>query len=110
MFALERPLCAAGGRVETQSHPIATTMRAQLPLDSIRFHRALAPASLVPAGLRELPVDRLTMVPGPWIEGLRALDTHAAVPQVAVSTPPLRPRLQLAAGRRYAVRSRETAP
>lgn len=73
---------------------------------------AAAPLAVPSAGLRRLPVEQAALVPGPWIDSLRALDlrAEAEAPQFVLATPPVRPRLRLAAGRRYAVSTRENAP
>src|SRR5579872_4160517 len=67
LCALAHPAAVQTARPapETAS-PLSTAMRAQLPLDAVHLHARLTPAALVEAGLRELPVDRMTMVPGPW--------------------------------------------
>jgi len=110
MFALAGPRPADFAAAPRNSiEPIASGIRAQLPLDALRLNAAFAPALLVPAGLRALPVDRVAMIPGPWIDNLRAVDVHADGPQIGVSTPPMRPRLLLASGRRYSVGSRQAA-
>src|SRR5579862_1485693 len=70
-----------------------------------------APLSTVPsAGLRPIPVEQAALVPGPWIDSLRALELRgeSEPPQFVLSTPPVRPRLRLAAGRRYPVSTRES--
>jgi hypothetical protein len=108
--ALVHPAPADRTANRAENQPLTNVMRAQLPLDAIRFHATLAPAALLQAGLREIPVDRMLMVPGPWIDTLRAIEVKADAPQFALSTPPLRPRLRLAAGRRYAVESKEAIP
>ena len=91
--------------------PLEITMRAQLPLDQVVRRFALAPAALVQAGLRQLPMDQIALVQGPWIDHLRALDLGAEMdaPLFTLATPPVRPRLRLAAGRRYAVSTRDNA-
>src|SRR5581483_3083666 len=90
--------------------PLTAVMRAQLPLDSIRLNATPPRAALVQAGLRELPIEQLNAAPAPTADHLRALDMQGGAPQFALSTPPLRPRLQLASGRRYCVESREPVP
>jgi hypothetical protein len=70
----------------------------------------IPPAAVVPnAGLRRLPVELAALVPGPWIDSLRALDVpvEGEAPEFARSTPPVRPRLRMAPGRRYPVATRE---
>jgi len=92
----------------TAAAQIETRMRAQLPLDAVRIHAALAPAELLHAGLRQLPMTQIALVHGPWIDNLRGLDPRVEMqaPLFTMGTPPLRPRLQLAPGRRYAVSTR----
>jgi len=98
---LSRPGALQLARRIAQTEPLALAIRAQLPLDELILHAALAPAALFHAGLRALPVDRVALVQGPWIDGLRWLDFRAQweVPgfSVAISAP----RLGLAAGRQY---------
>jgi len=90
--------------------PVEIILRAQLPLDAVMRHATLAPAALLEAGLRQLPMDRLPLAPALWIDTLRALDLRAAeTPLFAISTPPARPRLRLASGRRYAVQTQPSA-
>jgi hypothetical protein len=91
--------------------PEAITLRAQLPLDAVMRHATLAPAALLQAGLRQIPMDRLPVAPGPWIDSLRAVDLRAETeaPLFTLSTPPARPRLRMAAGRRYPVETRLAA-
>jgi len=114
-FTLARPLaCATLGKwfeVERQPLPIAITMRPQIPLAAAALHAQLAPATLVQPGLRALAVDLIPRVQGAWIDSLRAVDPQleSDTPQFALTTPARRPRLQLAAGSRFAVRTR-TAP
>ncbi len=97
------------GAPSYQLLPVAIVLRAQLPLDAAMRHATLAPAALLHAGLRHLPMDRIPLAQAPWIDSLRALDLHAEreAPMFTISTPPARPRLRLASGRRYAV---ETQP
>ena len=93
-----------------QPIPVEIGLRAQLPLDAVMRHATLAPAALLEAGLRQLPMDRVALAPAPWVDTLRALDLRAAeTPLFTLSTPPARPRLRLASGRRYAVETRPGA-
>ena len=111
LFTLSQP--GAAWSVTAPAAPIGeivNVMRVQLPLDAARWNATLAPASLLHAALHEIPLDRIATGPGSSIDSLRAVDFRVEVPQFILSTPPLRPRLRLAAGRRYTVRSRETAP
>ena len=91
--------------------PVAIQLRAQLPLDAVMRHATLGPAALVQAGLHQIPMNRPAMAAGPWIDNLGALDLRAgaAAPLFTLSTPPLRPRLRLASGRRYAVDTQHLA-
>lgn len=110
MCALDHPAAAVSAICAHASDPVLSPMRVQLPLDSVRLQHALAPAALVEAGLRKLPVDRVNAAPAASGDSLRAFDFETGVPQLALSTPPLRPRLQIAAGRRYPVESRGSMP
>ncbi len=92
--------------------PIELALRWRLPLDRVEFRVGLAPARLLAAGLRQLPMDHAPRVHGVWIDQLRALDLGAetGAPLFALSTPPARPRLRLAPGRRYPVQKQGRAP
>jgi hypothetical protein len=94
----------------TQAAPMLVAMRAQIPPDVLRTQAAPASALRLEAGLCELPVNRIAMAPRPSVDTLRTLEFRAEAPHFDLSTPPRRPRLQLAAGRRYSVHSRETKP
>ncbi len=99
----------SSGAVHTVE-PIAMLMRAQLPLD-LFANRAPQPRpvamALLSAGLTRIEVK---LMPAPLpVEALRAIELRTAqeAPQFTLSTPPLMPRLKMAAGRRYPV---ETKP
>jgi hypothetical protein len=63
------------------------------------------------AGLLPLAIDKVPLVHGTWIDSLRAMgkETGGEMPQYELSTPPLRPRLKLAAGSRYPMTTRDAA-
>jgi hypothetical protein len=132
-FYLEAPTQETEPAVEADPAPLGRSL--PLPAPAARDHRAgltgalamvvaAAPArgslatkfkalevALPPAGLRRIPVEQVALVPGPWIDSLRALDlkVEGPTPEFGLSTPPVRPRLRLATGRRYPVSSRESS-
>ncbi|HLH38003.1 MAG TPA: hypothetical protein VKX39_02555 [Bryobacteraceae bacterium] len=91
--------------------PIELALRSRLPLDRVEFRVGLAPAKLLAAGLRQLPMDHAPRVQGVLIDHLRALDLGAetGAPLFTLATPLARPRLRLAPGRRYPVQKSEGA-
>src|SRR5579883_2486165 len=91
--------------------PIELALRWRLPLDRVEFRVGLAPAKLLAAGLRQLPMDHAPRVQGVLIDHLRALDLGAetGAPLFTLATPLARPRLRLAPGRRYPVQKSEGA-
>lgn len=105
--ALPHPSAVECAASATDRGPIESVPRAQLPLDALRFDATLAPAALLHAGLRELPVEGLAAASPAAGDALRAIEFQGDVPQFVLATPPLRPRLRLAAGRRYPVEGRE---
>jgi hypothetical protein len=115
LYLLPRFAAVAPGVYATQNEiePLTVAFRVQLPLSAeLDWKKTFAIGDLVrlglpQAGLRELPLDRLT--PASWVDAIRGLDLQAAL-EGPLQTPPLRPRLKLAAGRRYAVESLEAAP
>ncbi len=91
--------------------PLELVFRTHLPLYAELVSGTLRPATLVQdERLRELPKNRIALAQGPLTDSLRAVDlrTTAEAPQFALSTPPVRPRLRLASGRRYAVQTPDT--
>ncbi len=111
LFALSRGAPAALVlRIAGNPVPLDLAFRAQLPLFAKLAVPVLAEPGLkikeAASGLLELPVA-LGIATAPPADGLRALDLRAAVesPELHLETPPLRPRLRLASGRRYAVES-----
>jgi hypothetical protein len=108
LFALRRIACIAGawntGSLELE--PLALAFRMHMPLYAELVSGTLAPAALLrDERLRGLRMDQVAPAQGPVADNLRALDLRASLsaPQFRLSTPPVRPRLRLAAGRRYAV-------
>ena len=83
-------------------------LRAQLPLRALRMGVTLAPAALVDAGLSPHAAAVVAVAGGPLTEGLRALDLRIETSRLELSTPPVRPRLNLACGSRYKVETRES--
>ena len=113
LFALRRIEAVFGNRDTSKLliEPLALVFRTHLPLYAELVLGALRPAALVQdERLRELPVDRIPLAPGPITDSLRAVDLRATAeaPQFALSTPPVRPRLRLASGRRYSVETPNT--
>jgi hypothetical protein len=111
LVALARPALHESWSTVGGATPLEITIRAQLPLDEVIVRVALVPVELLHAGMRQLPMDQIALVPRSWIDHLRALDlcTGAEAPLFTLSTPPTCPRLRLAAGRRYAVATQENA-
>jgi len=108
LFALRRIAAVAANPSLNQLliEPLALVFRTHLPLYAELVSETLRPAALLrDERLRELPMDRIAVAPGPVTDSLRALDLRvtAEAPQLTLSTPPVRPRLRLASGRRYAV-------
>jgi hypothetical protein len=108
LFALCRIACVAGdwNTGSRELEPLALVFRTHLPLYAELVSETLAPAALLrDERLRGLRMDQVAPAQGPVSDNLRALDLHASfsAPQFTLSTPPVRPRLRLAAGRRYAV-------
>src|ERR1043166_1444587 len=113
MIAMPRiAACEAGadGDAARQPQPAVLNLRAQLPPDPAREDTKIALALGQP-GLKQLPVDRIPLVQGAWIESLRPLDSRndSQAPELILETPARRPRLHLAPGRRYPVEVREGA-
>ncbi len=101
------------GPATVPNSPTAIVLRAQLPLHALRMRATLVRAALFHAGLSQLPVTIVPVARGAVTgDGLCALDLHAAVesPHFELSTPPFRPRLNLACGSRYNVETRKGAP
>ncbi len=93
--------------------PTAIVLRAQLPLHALGMRATLVPAALFHAGLSQLPVTIVPVARGALTgENLHALDLPNTIqaPHVELSTPPFRPRLNLACGSRYKVETRQGAP
>ena len=87
--------------------PLAILLRSRLPLDS----SATVSGKAAPISAGSVPLQRFEVVKSAAseVDVPRALDLRreSAAPELALSTPPLRPRLRLATGRRYAVRFHE---
>jgi hypothetical protein len=110
LFALRRIAAVLGNphTGELLIEPLALVFRTHLPLYAELVSGSLRPAAMVrDERLRELPVNRIALAPAPVADSLRAVDLRATAeaPQLALSTPPIRPRLRLAAGRRYTVQT-----
>ena len=108
LFALRRIAAVAGnpGLNQLVIEPLALVFRTHLPLYAELVSETLRPAALLrEERLRQLPMNRIAVAAGPVSDSLRALDPRvtAEAPQVTLSTPPVRPRLRLASGRRYSV-------
>lgn len=104
LFALARMAASAGHSVPMPLliEPLVLVVRVHLPL----WMASVREAGLVQAGrVPALPLDRVAIEPGLLTDSLRALDLRAGVgaPELALFTPPVRPRLRLATGRRYPV-------
>jgi len=104
LFALAKIAALVGHWVPMPQliEPLVLVVRASLP----RWVTGVTEAELAQAGrLPALPLDRVAIEPGPLTDSLRALDMRASVeaPELALSTPLVRPRLRLATGRRYPV-------
>jgi hypothetical protein len=87
--------------------PFTKVQRARLPLATMERKVTLSAAAPRLAGLRSLPIDQVPLVHGTWIDSLGALRTEGESPRFELATPPLRPRLRLAAGSRYPVVTRD---
>ena len=109
LLSLGQPSLANCVSAATDHEPLAVVLRVQLPLDAIRLDTAPVPAALLHAGLRALPVGGITIAAVPSTDSLRAYEFHGDA-QFDLAMPLLRPRLRLAAGRRYLIASREVAP
>jgi len=98
------PISPAGAAVKMrESVALEPAMRAQLPRSVRRVEAALSEIGLRPAGLHRLSVNGVPIAAVLSAGTLAALDVRADAPRFTPHTPPLRPRLRLAAGRRYAV-------
>ncbi len=90
------------------SSPIAILLRAQLPPDFSSARTCdtapMVAGSLPVAACGIAKLARVTLGTAQALE----LRRDAALPEFTLSTPPMRPRLRLAAGRRYAVRLSES--
>lgn len=98
---------STGARVSADlAEPLEILFRVQLPLLIELAPAALMQVGLRQPGLRQLPVKRVELMAAP-ADSLRALDLRSSVeaPELNLQTPPMRPRLRLASGRRYPVES-----
>ena len=111
LLTIALPSALENGRRVTACEPAAipVVLRSQLPLDAVRLDAALAAAEPIHAGLHELSIRSFKPEPRQLTDHLRAVDMQVAPdsPSFVLSTPAMRPRLRLAAGRRYAVRTGE---
>jgi hypothetical protein len=110
LFAIGAPSPVACAPAALEVAPAASSMRVQLPLDAVRLDTTLAPAALLHAGLTQIPIDGIHVAAAPSSDPLRAFEFQGQAPKFDLAIPPMRPRLRLAAGRRYPVQGREAVP
>ena len=110
LLALARPLprgCAAVA-IGADDSPVAMLLRQQLPPDFSTV--PVWSAAPMVAGSLPLPTGIIAKLARLAPAAAQAIELRrdAALPEIALSTPPVPPRLRLAAGRRYAVRLHES--
>lgn len=107
LFAVAGPqfVAAISGFIRIEPSPLDVAFRATLP-EYAEFSSTAPVAAL--AGLFLLPKHSAVADSASAGEGPRAIEMHAAAPLLALATPPIRPRLRLASGRRYRVETPQT--